>query len=102
MWWAFFPSQDRTLKVRIEQATSNPVNLESGVPQGSVFTPTIWNYFTGGIPTNTTTHSDTSVYADDAALANSHPNIDKLLTLTQTEITQLHEWTKPKHIKFEP
>ena len=53
--------QDRTLQVRIGQSTSNPVKLESGVPQGSVFNPTIWNYYTGDIPTNTTTHSDTSV-----------------------------------------
>ena len=42
--------QDRTLQVRIGQTISKPVKLESGVPQGSVFASTIWNYYGGDIP----------------------------------------------------
>ena len=53
--------QDRTLQVRIGQTISKPVKLESGVPQGSVFAPTIWNYYGGDIPPTTTAHSDKSI-----------------------------------------
>ena len=94
--------QDRTLQVRIGQTISKPVKLESGVPQGSVFAPTIWNYYGGDIPPTTTAHSNNSIYADDASLAASHRNINTLHSITQTEINKLHEWTKPKRIKFEP
>ena len=92
---------DRTLQVRIGQTLRKPINLGSVVPQGSVFAPTIWNYYTGDIPPSASTHSDTAVYADDSALAVTHPKRDTLQKLTQTEISQLENWAICKRIKFE-
>ena len=52
---------NRTLQVRIGQTLSKTVSLKSGVPQGSVLAATIWNYYTGNIPTTISPHSDTAV-----------------------------------------
>ena len=57
---------------------SKTVRLKSGVPQGSVLAPTIWNYYTGDIPTTISLHSDTAVDADDTAVAVTHRNVDKV------------------------
>ena len=94
--------QNRTMRIRIGEEYSRNITLESGVPQGSVLAPELWNYSTGDIPTTLTAHSDTAVYADDASSANSHRNIDSLIEITQKEIWQLDDWTKLKRIKFEP
>ncbi len=93
---------NRTMKIKIGEEYSRSIKLESGVPQGSVLAPELWNYSTGDIPTTRTAHSDTAVYADDASSANSHRNVDTLLEITQKEIWQLEEWTRMKRIKFEP
>ena len=93
---------NRTLQVRIGQTLSKTVRLKSGVPQGSVLAPTIWNYYTMVIPTTISPHNDTAVYADDTAIAASHKSIDKVHDITQKEIIQLNNWTKTRPIKFEP
>ena len=77
---------NRTLQVRIGQTLRKTVRLKSGVSQGSVLAPTIWNYYTEDIPNTISPHSDTAVYADDTAVAASHKNIDKVHDVTQKEI----------------
>ena len=57
--------QNRTMRIRIGEEYSRNITLESGVPQGSVLAPELWNYSTGDIPTTLTAHSDTAVYKDD-------------------------------------
>ena len=73
---------NRTLQVKIGQTLSKTVRLKSGLPQGSVLAPTIWNYYTGDIPTTISLHSNTAVYADDTAVAVSHKSIDKVHYIT--------------------
>ena len=93
---------DRTLQVRIRQTLSKPVKLQFGVPQGLVLAPTIWNYYTGDIPPPESVHSDNAVYADNASVASTHPNVDKLHTIAQNQVFQISNWTNIKRIKFEP
>ena len=45
----------RTMKIRLGTTLSRTILLDSGVPQGSVLAPNIWNYNTGDIPTTITT-----------------------------------------------
>ena len=92
----------RTLQVRIGQTLSKIIHLRSGVPQGSVFAPTIWNYYTGDIPPTISPHSDTAVYADDTSVAATHRSVTTVHAIAQAEIIQLNSWTKTRRIKFEP
>ena len=78
------------------QTLSRGVFLDSGVPQGSVLAPPMWNYHIGDMPTMETAHSDNSIYADDAHNATSHPQTDRALTYAQTEIHRLNDWTEKK------
>ena len=93
---------NRQLRVRIGQTCSNTVQLDSGVPQGSVLAPLVWNYYTGDIPSTISSHSSTAVYADDTSTATSHRNLDTAVSLAQEEIWQLNDWTLKSRIKFEP
>ena len=93
---------NRQLKVRVGQTYSKTVPLDSGVPQGSVLAPLVWNYYTGDIPTTTSSHSSTAVYADDTSTATSHRIMDRALQIAQEEIWQLNDWTLKCRIKFEP
>ena len=77
---------NRQLKVRVGQTYSKTVPLDSGVPQGSVLAPLVWNYYTGDIPTTTSSHSSTAVYADDTSTATSHRIMDRALQIAQEEI----------------
>ena len=45
----------RTMKIKLGTTLSRTILLDSGVPQGSVLAPNIWNYNTGDIPTTITT-----------------------------------------------
>ena len=94
--------KNRTMRIRIGETLSRSIRLLSGVPQGSVLAPEVWNLNTGDIPTTISSHSDNAVYADDTSTVSSHRNIDTLMELAQKEIWQLEEWTKKKRIKFEP
>ena len=67
-----------------------------------VLAPTIWNYYTGDIPPPESVHSDNAVYADNASVASTHPNVDKLHTIAQNQVFQISNWTNIKRIKFEP
>nr|XP_050030522.1 uncharacterized protein LOC126526708 [Dermacentor andersoni] len=62
----------RTLRVRVGQALSTPRVIATGVPQGSVLTPFLFNAALAGLPAalpaDTRYHPQCSIYADGVAL----------------------------------
>jgi hypothetical protein len=93
---------DRSLVVRIGRELSKSVNLRSGVPQGSVISPLIWNYWLGDCPTTASPHAYTALYADDIALWVSHPQISHLIRILNSEIGRLVAWTRRKRLVLTP
>ena len=81
---------------------SRKVRLKSGVPQGSVLSPILWNYWTGDCPTTEQATSDISLYADDCGLWTTNTTWQKTVEEIQKEIYRLTDWAKKKRIKFEP
>ena len=94
--------KDRSLKVRIGDTLSESVNTDSGVPQGSVLSPVIWNYWMGDCPTNLQVQCCMSLYADDVNLWATSTSVNNSILDIQQEIWNLTDWTKKKRIKFEP
>lgn len=54
---------DRMAAVQVNNFTIAPFSLKSGVPQGSVLMPTLFNLFTGDV--GELTYSKYTAYADD-------------------------------------
>ena len=92
--------QGRQLKVRIGKECSEYVTLKSGVPQGSVISPLLWNYWLGDCPAVRNAHAYSALYADDVALWVSHPNVHKLMKIANEEIRHLVEWIRGKRLVF--
>ena len=88
--------------MRIGDKLSKRVLLRSGVPQGALPSPLLWNYYIGDCPSPERTSSDNSLYADDTGLWTTHTTVRKTLDEVQSEIFRLTAWTRLKRIKFEP
>lgn len=58
--------QNRTFQVYVNNQLSETHQINFGVPQGSVLSPTLYNIFTHDIPT--TTNTEIALYADDTAV----------------------------------
>ena len=55
--------QDRTIRVRVEGALSGPQPISSGVPQGTVISPILYNLYTSDMPLSPL--AQTIAYAND-------------------------------------
>lgn len=65
---------NRSFRVRVGKAISEPKSIQAGVPQGSKLSPMLFNIYSHDIPTNS--RIMTALYADDIALIQSHPRIE--------------------------
>ena len=85
---------DRIQKVSIRGSQSSPVNVTSGVPQGSVLGPLLFILYVNEIPE--IVNSKMYMYADDSKLvneSNSHRTI-------QQDLDILSDWSKTWLLKF--
>ena len=90
----------RMLKVRIGREYSRNIPLKSGVPQGSVISPLLWNYWLGDCPATISPHAFSALYADDVALWVSHPSYRTLIRIVNEEIKNLVQWIRRKRLVF--
>jgi ribonuclease HI len=84
----------RKLSVRIGSTCSNQYPVHSGVPQGSVLSPTLFNIMINDIFDGCNPAVQTSLYADDGALWLSHHNLVEGLEIVQEALDQVHRWSQ--------
>ena len=89
-WFQAFPT-DRAQQKQVESATSNCITVISGVPQGTVFGPSLCLLFINDIPD--CVQSSTRLFADDFILYRRIRK-DKDAEILQEELIQLAEWEK--------
>ena len=83
---------NRKFNVLYEGEYSHDFNVSSGVPQGSILSPTLFNIMLSTIP-----HSEfvqTSEYADDILIFCSGSSIPEITTQLQAYVNSLHSWFK--------
>lgn len=68
---------DRKARIKMDNTLGNEIKLESGVPQGSIISPTLYLY-TSPLPPPTHHHNYIS-YADDITQIVTHPSKSKII-----------------------
>lgn len=89
---------NRVGQVRVGGETSTFIKIASGVPQGTVLGPTLYNLYTADLPS--IDDVTTATYADDTALLVSHQNQEKATVKLQHAITEIEKWLSKWRIKL--
>ena len=104
--WFMSYLSNRTQKVSVKGHTSDPVKLESGVPQGSVLGPILWNIYTAPLSAIMKSHDiDFHLYADDNQLYLAFkPRVKGAQQLAvntvQNTVSAIRSWMRRNNLKF--
>ena len=79
--------------------TSDPVNVMSGVPQGTVLGPLLFICYINDLPN--TIKSKIRIYTDDTLVYNCINTIDDCILL-QRDLAKLEKWAKEWQMEFNP
>ncbi|GFT54999.1 hypothetical protein TNCV_2325161 [Trichonephila clavipes] len=74
-------------RVRVENCLPRPRPVKSGIPQGSLLEPRLFNLYINDIPKADNVHS--AMYADDTAIISQHTCNLKIIERLQNYITSL-------------
>ena len=88
---------DRTQQVVVEGVQSNSINVESGVPQGSVLGPSLFIYYINDMPEDI--QSTVRLFADDTIAYLTVTADDNTL---QEDLDKLAIWEEKWMMKFHP
>ncbi len=83
---------DRTFHVQFEGQVSSLRKIKSGVPQGAILSPLLFNVMMRDLPSVQGVH--TVDYADDVAFFSYGPDLAITTEKIQTQLTKFFEWTK--------
>ena len=86
--------KDREISVRIGSHTSSPYKLKSGVPQGSVLSPTLFTIMINDIFKNLSANISSSLFADDGAIWTTANNLCDALKDIQEAVNLITGWTE--------
>ncbi|CAH8492055.1 unnamed protein product [Dicrocoelium dendriticum] len=82
--------QGRFMQVKVNEALSDQILMTSGVPQGSVLGPELFNIFINDLPSELQT--DCLIYADDLKLWIEVSSLEDA-DILQATLDQLHDWS---------
>lgn len=91
--------QERSFIVKQEDATSVPLTIKSGVPQGSVLGPFLYLLYTADLPTPDDRSVSIATFADDTAILASHYNPVRASQKLQEHISKIELWLSAWRIK---
>ena len=94
---------NRTAIIRLNNSQSDIIKLQSGVPQGSILSPTLYILFTADLPPPGPWCADIS-FADDNSQIVIHPGKDReaLARCTEREIERINRYEYEWKIKTNP
>lgn len=84
--------QNRTFSTRINCSYSQNKRICSGVPQGSILGPILFNIFMHDIPTPNET--ELALYADDTAIVTQNEDLATAVNRLQASTNYISQWCK--------
>lgn len=92
---------NRTIQIKLDKLVSDPIHLETGTPQGSCLSGTIWGLWQHDIPQpNASDHTFLSQYADDIASWCNAPDHVTARQNLQKYNNKLIEWCREWKMKL--
>ena len=93
---------NRSCKVKILNTTSTQVNIEAGVPQGSVLSPIMYLIYCSDFPFSDTTRTKSRMFADDTAFWTSHRSPIHASATIQGLLHRFEKWANNWRISPNP
>lgn len=95
--------QDRSQQVIMNRCLSNNRKILSGVPQGSILSPTLFTIYTHGLP-NTLRHCRIQMYADDTQIYLSFPYNELICAATKinSDLERISEYANQHSLVINP
>ena len=90
---------ERTQQVAINESASKPIQVTSGVPQGTLLGPLLFLLYINDLPNNFT--SNVRLFVDDCLLYQPIKS-DNDISLLQNDLIKLEEWQNIWLMKFNP
>jgi hypothetical protein len=97
--WLAAYLRGRTAVCLFQRATSKVFKCHAGVPQGSVLSPHLFNFFCHDFPDHTKVNGS---YADDFHLSESSPDPSVLGEVLTGYLKHVSEWAEKNHLGIEP
>ena len=83
----------RSIRVRVGGVLSESRPISSGVPQGSVISPTLFTVFINDLFAAVPAGVHTSLFADDGALWVCHPSLEEATAQMRLALRRVEEWS---------
>lgn len=93
--------EGRAQVVSIDKVNSSTQLLETGVPQGSVLSPLLFNVYVNDLET-VISGCDIFQYADDTLLVSRHINFEKAVHALQLNVLKVMDWYAANRIRVNP
>jgi hypothetical protein len=82
-----------------ESHSSDLLPVSCGVPQGSILGPLLFLLYVNDIPSSSK-HFSFVLFADDTNIFLSHPNLDTLTNMFNTELNKVSDWFKANKLSL--
>lgn len=93
---------DRQFQVRTNCALSSPHRQETGVPQGSILSVTLFALRINEITKLLSSDTEASLFVDDLTIYYSGRQLESVIRHLQTDVNQLVRWCDKNGFKFSP
>ena len=84
----------RKINVRVSSSLSNSYPVHSGVPQGSVLSPTLFLLFINDLQDSISNEVEVSLYADDAAVWTNAASLEECNKKLQIALNTINNWSE--------
>ena len=84
---------DRTQVVSVSDVLSSPLNLEVGVPQGSILGPLLFSIYMNDLPL-LLKNTEVDIYADDTTIWSSGTNCTDIQNTLNISLDKANSWFK--------